>query len=534
MHERRSKGRLPRGDGSRGPRCSSASVTRAHRADMPDASAISVYLCARLETSQRCQVLQLGRCWLLSFVVSMPAVFSALAAAGIFFLQQLFKRAPWRRSLFIIFLLSGVNLEANIAITPGKMEKQAVKRAAEIGALEQNEYQELQAKNEAALKELPIVASVTFLQAAKLNDSYCRVNLTCTGQCGQEQQPKLRLSQKCPTLAQAAEIVHEYLLLHHQGCFKLQPTRNAGPSSSSSSCGASCSGALPAVNPFERMKESQRRVAEHKAAALRLSTAECDLERAEKRLRTCSKKTGCVPKAVNTSSRTISIPFYDRYKDWDLAQFMTRMGEVMSRRAKLCTEESRPAPRNDGSDDKDALHHWRRGLVGAVQDWADGSLENAAILILRLITHFNSTNDGFKDRVLNELLDDKGGMMKQAALHAEMIANAREAIHVLKERSTNASVRREYIAALALFAPDASSGQEYAIAKELGVHTGERSSSRTGKKRPRAFRRAMHTRAAFREQQRKATSQPFKEGDTVLCRGGGGGGGDEFTVPGHW
>lgn len=108
--------------------------------------------------------------------------------------------------------------------------------------------------------------------------------------------------------------------------------------------------------------------------------------------------------------------------------------------------------------------------------------------------------------------------MKRAELHAEMVGNAREAIQVLKQRSNVAAVRREYLSALALFAPELHSGKEYAIAQELGVHSGERSDARTGKRRPRAFRRAMHIRASF-EQQRKAAAQPFKIGDTILCRG---------------
>ena len=38
-----------------------------------------------------------------------------------------------------------------------------------------------------------------------------------------------------------------------------------------------------------------------------------------------------------------------------------------------------------------ALSHWRRGLIGAVQDWADGSLDNVVMLLLRLISHFKLT-----------------------------------------------------------------------------------------------------------------------------------------------
>ena len=55
----------------------------------------------------------------------------------------------------------------------------------------------------------------------------------------------------------------------------------------------------------------------------------------------------------------------------------------MNRRAKEPKAAvTAPAPR-DGVNG--ALAHWRRGLVGCVQDWADGSLENVITLLLRLI-----------------------------------------------------------------------------------------------------------------------------------------------------
>lgn len=272
------------------------------------------------------QLLQFGFSLTLIFMVSIATAFGTAVAVGAFFVCKCFRRSPWR-SIFVMFLLAGVNLEANIAITAGKMEKEAVKRAAEIGELGQNEYLELYKKNEAALKQLPIVASVHLVQAAKLNNSYCRVNLTCTGQCGHEQQPQLRLSQRCPTLAQAAEIVREHLLLHHEGC--MRPSELAAcPSSLCSSSEANCSSAP--VNVFERMKDSQRRAAEHKAATLRLSTAEFEVERAAKRLRSTAQ-TSSGPAAADTTS-TKSIPYYHRYQNWDLKQFMTRMGEVMCRK----------------------------------------------------------------------------------------------------------------------------------------------------------------------------------------------------------
>lgn len=42
-------------------------------------------------------------------------------------------------------------------------------------------------------------------------------------------------------------------------------------------------------------------------------------------------------------------------------------------------------------------------LALALQDWADGSVENAVILIARLVKYFDSQHEGFKGRVFEKL-----------------------------------------------------------------------------------------------------------------------------------
>lgn len=67
----------------------------------------------------------------------------------------------------------------------------------------------------------------------------------------------------------------------------------------------------------------------------------------------------------------------------------------------------------------------------------------------------------------------RSGAMERVTLHAETIANSREAIQVLKKMSDNAAVCHEYLAALTLSAPVPGSRMESSLAQELGVKPGD-------------------------------------------------------------
>lgn len=447
--------------------------------------------------------------WLQLLVRSGLAVASVVTACA----YKIARRPPLR-CLFMLFLLAGVNLEANIGIAK-KHELKMKKRAAEIAALDGTAYVELLQEKEHALRKLSIVSSCQLQAMARhrpLNHSFARVYLNCPESCGQEASVlKLHCSHMCPTVAQAAEYVLDYLLEHHAGCMETlaETCEDAG-----CSCAGGCSSSPSTqVDAFKRMQETQRRAAEQKAA-------QTDLERAQKRLRITAPERSAEPETRSSSKHASApnedIPHWHKYSTWDLRQFRTRMGEHLRRRHKIVSSEvNRPAPNDSGTVEKDAMLHWRRGLVGAVQDWADGSLENVFILLVRLVNHFNSESPGFKDQLVQRLTDSAA--LKDAVLHSQMIAKAREAIQVLKSHSHDEESRRQYLAALALFAPEAGAGMEFPFAQELGVQSGER--THRGKKRPRAFRRAMQIRAVFRERQTVAASNTFKVGDAVLCRG---------------
>ena len=80
-------------------------------------------------------------------------------------------------------------------------------------------------------------------------------------------------------------------------------------------------------------------------------------------------------------------PFHDNYKDYNLIMWQKTTGRIMNRRAKEPRADMPPTQMLRYGE-RGALEHWRRGLVGAVQDWADGSLANVVMLLVRLVSHF--------------------------------------------------------------------------------------------------------------------------------------------------
>ena len=100
------------------------------------------------------------------------------------------------------------------------------------------------------------------------------------------------------------------------------------------------------------------------------------------------------------------------YKDYNLVNFMREESKEMWRRSKVprrvqSGEEQPPWPRTGSSG---ALEHWRRGLIGAVQSWANGSLDNVIWLFVKLMDHFKVW-----EQVYEILVERKQGVLAPAA-----------------------------------------------------------------------------------------------------------------------
>ena len=94
----------------------------------------------------------------------------------------------------------------------------------------------------------------------------------------------------------------------------------------------------------------------------------------------------CKRQKTATASARERPPFYEKYSGYSAKDWLITTGEIMKRRDAEPRKEVAATPLRWGEEG--ALEHWRRGLVGAVQDWAAGSLDNVVTLLVRLVLHF--------------------------------------------------------------------------------------------------------------------------------------------------
>ena len=154
------------------------------------------------------------------------------------------------------------------------------------------------------------------------------------------------------------------------------------------------------------MKLAQQRLAEARAAAYMAEEplAEAKAEAAELRasleqLRSKrqrldaeqpSTSAGASAAAPAQTQTVVDLPHYANYKDYSLATFRALEAKQMQKRSVVPERGVRAEELRRGKEGKDgAMEHWRHGLVGAVQAWAGGSLENVIKLVMRLVQHFD-------------------------------------------------------------------------------------------------------------------------------------------------
>jgi hypothetical protein len=133
---------------------------------------------------------------------------------------------------------------------------------------------------------------------------------------------------------------------------------------------------------LSRLKEAQVQLAKVRAAELRLARAQRDLDQAKAAMPAVEPQ----PKRARSGEPRQPRP-YDEWKD-PLSEFTRQEGMLWTRRRIQLSEgvaarlpEEMPRGQEDGP-----MYHWRRGLVFAVQDWAEGSKADAAKLVFALIT----------------------------------------------------------------------------------------------------------------------------------------------------
>ena len=205
----------------------------------------------------------------------------------------------------------------------------------------------------------------------------------------------------CPTHVEAARQLRANVARDHGSEACLEKARQSR-ASQGTSCAAVPESAfavmLDAAVSKQRAASALRRAEEQAAlqnsralhAAQEAEAAAANLSAAQEEAR----RVGLLgAKKQRTEKRP---PHFEKYSAYNESQWLSTTGELMNRRAKEPKAGVKAAGPRDGASG--ALEHWRRGLVGCVQDWADGSLDNVVILISRLISHFE-----VQEKVLEKL-----------------------------------------------------------------------------------------------------------------------------------
>ena len=144
------------------------------------------------------------------------------------------------------------------------------------------------------------------------------------------------------------------------------------------------------------------------AAAARSALAELE----SKAKRTCGEQADAEPTEPNEDPRRWGISTYRTQEKWSA-----------TRRAVPITEDAEHVEMQRG-DTKGYMHHPRRGLIGAVQDWARGSKANVVKIVVRLTSWF-----GVEEEVREKL----GVKQSRAAkLDAEIVDRLADALDLLK------------------------------------------------------------------------------------------------------
>jgi hypothetical protein len=138
------------------------------------------------------------------------------------------------------------------------------------------------------------------------------------------------------------------------------------------------------------------------------------------------------------------------------------------------------------------MHHWRRGVVGAVLDWAEGSEADAAMLVFMLIEELK-LQDVQREK-LKPSQDTRG-----AETNTFIVDRIEKALAVLKSCATEQQ-RQDYLFALAQVAPPRlakgdPAGMIKKISERLAVCRGKHKAKKGGQ--PYAFDKAISRRTDF-------------------------------------
>jgi hypothetical protein len=283
-------------------------------------------------------------------------------------------------------------------------------RRAEIAALSQEEYDQLERSCMAQLEMLPNVTAVNaFHRGSHPNQRGVKVTLNCTRDCKQEQQPQQRCRSNIPTRAQAAEILLGEVTKNHAECISDRRRWCRGEPSA-------------ARNAFTHITEAKRKASEVEASNQRVKachqdvvTAKAHVAAAQERELQAVKEREASEAALaevkasvrqGKSTRTedvhdasaldvddveVEAADPDAWESYSLQMFRSLFRKYQT----TSTQPVDPSNTDTGlpsKGDDDGRRGWRnhkiRGMYRAVRHWANGSPFRVAFMLAELIIYF--------------------------------------------------------------------------------------------------------------------------------------------------
>ena len=293
-------------------------------------------------------------------------------------------------------------------------------RRREISALSPEDYDSLEAATLAALSALPNVKKVNCFcrGSGSKKRSGVQVTLNCTEDCCQQQQPIQGCSAAIPSRAHAAELLLAALQREHAECIRDRNRWNEGETSAAptafSHIGDVQRKASEVAAARQREAEEHRKmraareavaaaaVAELKAVAEReaAEAALADLQDSVQSAKRQKAGDGAASSSTDVAAEALNTDATDEepsWRTWQLPRWRKHEAEVQRRRSRqvraegVCVDianadEALP-PRGD--EGRGWRQHWRRGLIGSIQDWAAGSRPRVAFMLAELARYFD-------------------------------------------------------------------------------------------------------------------------------------------------
>jgi hypothetical protein len=282
------------------------------------------------------------------------------------------------------------------------------RRRTEIAALSSEEYDSLEAANLEALRLSNVSTVNPFRRGAKANQQGVQVTLTCN--CHLQSKAMRRCSAAVPTRAHAAELLLADVTAKHAECIRDRDRWSEGETSAAPTAFSHISEvqrkASEVAAACQREAEQQQKVRAAKKAVeaaaraelnavLEREAAEAALAELKEAVRATKRQKAADGAAASSTDVEAVAESAEQNEDepswrsWTLSRWRKHESELQERRSVVInpknTDKSLP-PRGD--EDRGWRRHWRRGLIGSIQDWAEGRKHRVVFMLAELARYF--------------------------------------------------------------------------------------------------------------------------------------------------